>query len=103
MVQHVQVSDGRQAVIAGSVKGGGREHRQEGVEGEKWDTPHEPWAGLAEEQQPCGTTHKSIPMWCEDRAGDRLPMSYDAEWTVPPSWRIEYRPEDGGRYRAGRP
>jgi hypothetical protein len=35
VVQHVQVSDGGQAVIAGSVKSGGRKHRHEGVEGEK--------------------------------------------------------------------
>jgi hypothetical protein len=59
VVQHVQVSDGRQAVIAGSVKGGGRERRQEGWRGEKWDTPHEPWAGLAEEQQPLGQLTKA--------------------------------------------
>jgi hypothetical protein len=59
--------------------------------GKRDDTPHEPWTGLAEERQPRGRSHKSPTLLCEDQAGDGLPMSCDAEWTVQASRRAEYR------------
>ena len=58
---------------------------------------------MAEEREPAGRLQQGTTVWSEDQAGYKLSVSRDAKRTLPASWRIEYRAEDGGRNRADSP
>jgi hypothetical protein len=100
VIQQVAVGAGGQAVVAGSVKGGGRGKTQVGggPKNDQW-TPcgAASWPRLAQEWQHSGKPRQRSPLWRSHAIGSAMQRPGYAEWSLQDARRPINRPEDRSR------